>query len=284
MAASIADPTAASAQTLEDVEIDLLLEGMFRYFGHDFRGYRRKLLRERLRALMRDAGLATISALQERILHDRMMRDLLLRTLSSRRNTLFDDAEYFHALRTVAVPLLRSCPSPRIWIAECLSAEEVCSLAILLTEERLYDRTQIFVTAANETVLREAKQGTFALDRLPQYAENYRRSGGRAELADYVDRGGGQAMFSEAIRSNITWAHYNLATDASFNEFQLIVCRHALSDFDMPLQRRTLQLFYDSMPLFGILSVGERIAIAGPPFVVCYKTLFEQHGLYRRVV
>lgn len=284
MAASIADPTAAGAQTLEDVEIDLLLEGMFRYFGHDFRGYRREPLRERLRALMRDAGLATISALQERILHDRTMRDLLLRALSSRRSALFDDAEYFHALRTVAVPLLRSCPSPRIWIAECLSAEEVCSLAILLDEERLYDRTQIFATAANETVLREAKQGVFALDRLPQYAENYRRSGGRAELADYVDRSGGQGMFSEKIRGNVTWAQYNLATDASFNEFQLIVCRHALSDFDIQLQRRTLQLFYDSMPLFGILSVGERTTIAGPPFVVCYKTLSEQHGLYRRVV
>jgi chemotaxis protein methyltransferase CheR len=91
-------------------------------------------------------------------------------------------------------------------------------------------------------------------------------------------------MFSEKIRGNITWAQYNLATDASFNEFQLIVCRHALSDFDVPLQRRTLQLFRDSMPLFGILSVGERAAMAGPPFAVCYKTLSEQHGLYRRVV
>jgi len=284
MAASIADPMAAGAQTLEDVEIDLLLEGMFRCFGHDFRGYRREPLRERLRTLMRDTGLATISALQERILHDRTTRDFLLRALSSRRSALFDDAEYFHALRTVAVPLLRSCPSPRIWIAECLSAEEVCSLAILLAEERLYDRTQIFATAANETVLREAKKGVFALDRLSQYAENYRRSGGRAELADYVDTGGGQGTFSEKIRDNVTWAQYNLATDASFNEFQLIVCRHALSDFDISLQRRTLQLFYDSMPLFGILSVGERTAIAGPPFVVCYKTLSAQHGLYRRVV
>ncbi len=284
MAVSIADPAATDVQTLEDVEIDLLLEGVFRHFGHDFRGYRRELLRERLRALMRNAGLPTISALQERILHDRMAREGLLRALSSRRSGLFDDAEYFHALRTVVVPLLRSCPSPRIWIAECLSAEEVCSLAILLAEEQLYDRTQIFATTANETVLQEAKQGAFELDRLPQYAENYRRSGGRTQLVDYVGRSGGRGMFSEQIRDNITWAQYNLATDASFNEFQLIVCRHALSDFGVPLQRRTLQLFYDSMPLFGILSVGEKTAIAEPPFVICYKTLFEQYGLYRRVV
>jgi chemotaxis protein methyltransferase CheR len=233
---------------------------------------------------MQDAGLATISALQERILHDVTARDLMLRALGSRPGNLFDDADYFHALRTVAVPLLRSCPSPRIWIAECLSAEEVCSLAILLAEEQLHDRTQIYATAANEAVLQEAKQGAFPLDRLSQYAENYRRSGGKEELADYIDRGGGQGMFSKEIRGNITWAQYNLATDASFNEFQLIICRHALSDFDMPLQRRTLQLFHDSMPLFGILSVSEGTAIAGPPFVVCYKTLSEQHGLYRRVV
>jgi chemotaxis protein methyltransferase CheR len=284
MAASLADSTAADMQTLEDVEIDLLLEGVFRYFGHDFRGYRRELLRERLRALMRNARLPTISALQERILHDRAMRDHFLHALASRRGALFDDADYFHALRNVAVPLLRSCPSPRIWIAECLSSEEVCSLAILLAEEQLYDRTQIFATAANEAVLQEAKLGAFELDRLPQYAENYRRSGGRTQLADYVGRSGEQGMFSEAIRGNVTWAQYNLATDASFNEFQLIVCRHALSDFGASLQRRTLQLFHDSMPLFGILSVGEKTAIAAPPFVVCYKTLSEQHGLYRRVV
>lgn len=217
-------------------------------------------------------------------MHDRTAADDLLRALSMRRSALFDDAEYFHVLRTVVVPLLRSCPSPRIWIAECLSAEEVCSLSILLAEEQLYDKTQIFATAANDALLDEAKRGVFQLDLLPLYAENYRKSGGRASLDDYVSRAGARGIFSADILGNVTWAQYNLATDASFNEFQLIVCRRALSDFGASLRHRALQLFYDSMPLFGILSVDEKSALATPPFVICYKTLSEQHGLYRRVV
>jgi chemotaxis protein methyltransferase CheR len=284
MVVSIDDAAASDARALEELEIDLLLEGVFRRFGYDFRGYRRAPLRARLLALMQHAGVRTISALQDRVMHDRAATNDLLRALSMRRTALFDDAEYFRALRTVVVPLLRSCPSPRIWIAECLSAEEVCSLSILLAEEQLYDKTQIFATAANDMLLDEAKQGVFALDLLPLYAENYRKSGGGANLDDYVGRAGTQGVFSADIRSNVTWAQYNLATDASFNEFQLIVCRRALSDFGGSLQHRALQLFYDSMPLFGILSMDENPALATPPFVICYKTLSEEHGLYRRVV
>jgi chemotaxis protein methyltransferase CheR len=284
MVVSVDDSAASDARALEELEIDLLLEGVFRRFGYDFRGYRRAPLRARLLALMQHAGVQTISALQDRVMHDRAATDGLLRALSMRRTALFDDAEYFRVLRTVLVPLLRSCPSPRIWIAECMSAEEVCSLSILLAEEQLYDKTQIFATAANDTLLDEAKRGVFALDLLPLYAENYRKSGGSESLDDYVGRDGAQGVFSADIRSNVTWAQYNLATDASFNEFQLIVCRRALSDFGASLQHRALQLFYDSMPLFGILSVDEKPALATPPFVICYKTLSEEHGLYRRVV
>jgi chemotaxis protein methyltransferase CheR len=284
MVVSLDESAASDARALEELEIDLLLEGVFRRFGYDFRGYRRAPLRARLLALMQHVGVQTISALQDRVMHDRTVTDDLLRALSMRRTALFDDAEYFRALRTAVVPLLRSCPSPRIWVAECLSAEEVCSLSILLAEEQLYDKTQIFATAANDTLLDEAKQGVFELDLLPLYAENYRKSGGSASLDDYVGRAGAQGVFSADIRSNVTWAQYNLATDASFNEFQLVVCRRALSDFGASLQHRALQLFYDSMPLFGILSVDEKPALATPPFVICYKTLSEEHGLYRRVV
>jgi chemotaxis protein methyltransferase CheR len=284
MVVSLDESAASDARALQELEIDLLLEGVSRRFGYDFRGYRRAPLRDRLLALMQHVGVQTISALQDRVMHERSVTDALLRALSMRHTALFDDAEYFRALRTVVVPLLRSCPSPRIWIAECLSAEEVCSLSILLAEEQLYDKTQIFATAANDTLLDEAKQGVFELDLLPLYADNYRKSGGTASLDDYVGRAGAQGVFSADIRSNVTWAQYNLATDASFNEFQLIVCRRALSDFGASLQHRALQLFYDSMPLFGILSVDEKPALAMPPFVICYKTLSEEHGLYRRVV
>ncbi len=272
------------AQSVENLEIDLLLEGIARRFGHDFRGYQRAPLRTRLHALMRDAGVATVSALQERVLHDAATGDALLRALAARPAALFDDPAYFRALREVMVPWLRSCPSPRVWVAECVSVEEVCALSILLAEEGLHDRTQVFATAENEALLREASSGGFALDRLPQYAQNYRDSGGRADLADYYYcEDGGRAVFSAQLRSNITWAQYSLATDASFNEFQVIVCRRALPDFGARLQRRTLQLFYDSMPLFGILGVGRSDGLDTMPFALRYKAISTQRGLYRRV-
>lgn len=270
-------------QSVEDLEIDLLLEGVYRRFGQDFRGYRRESVRHRLHALMRGAGLKTVSSLQDRVMHDASASDLLLRALTMQPAGLFDDPGYFHALRQAMVPWLRSCPSPRVWVAECVAAEEVCALAILLAEEGLHEKTQIFATAANESLLEEAKAGEFALDRWSEYTENYRKCGGRANFADYCSKAHGKAVFSTELRSNVTWAQYSLATDASFNEFQLIVCRNALSDFGVALSRRTLQLFYDSMPLFGILSVRGDDGLNAAPFVSRYKAIAEAQGLYRRV-
>ena len=270
-------------QSIEDLEIDLLLEGVYRRFGQDFRGYRRDSVKHRLHALMRGAGLKTVSALQERVMHDAAASKLLLRAMSIQPTGLFDDPAYFQALREVMVPWLRSCPSSRIWVAECVSPEDVCALAILLAEEGLYDKTQIFATAANESLLDEAKAGKFALDRWPEYAENYRKCGGRADFDDYCHEAHGKAEFSAELRANVTWAQYSLATDASFNEFQLIVCRNALSEFGTALHRRTLQLFYDSMPLFGILSVDNDEGLNAAPFVSRYKAIAEEQGLYRRV-
>ena len=270
-------------QTVEDLEIDLLLEGVYRRFGQDFRGYRRESVRQRLHALMRGAGLKTVSSLQDRVMHDDAASEVLLRALSIQPAALFDDPAYFHALREVMVPWLRSCPSPRIWVAECVAPEEVCALSILLAEEGLHDKTQIFATAANESLLEDAKAGEFPLERWPEYAENYRKCGGRADFADYCGETHGKGVFSAALRANVTWAQYSLATDASFNEFQLIVCRNALSDFGAALHRRTLQLFYDSMPLFGILSVGSDDGLNAAPFVSRYKAIAEGQGIYRRV-
>ncbi len=271
-------------QNVEDLEIDLLLEGVYRLFGQDFRGYRRDSIRHRLHTLMRGAGLKTVSSLQDKVMHDPAAGEVLLRALSMQPAALFDDPAYFHALRDVTVPWLRSCPSSRIWVAECVAPEEVCALAIFLAEEGLYDRTQIFATAANESLLEEARAGEFALDRWPEYAENYRKCGGKSDFARYCHEDHGKGVFSKELRANVTWAQYSLATDASFNEFQLIVCRNALSDFGSALYRRTLQLFYDSMPVFGILSVDSDEGLNAAPFVSRYKAIAEGQGLYRRVV
>lgn len=275
---------ADDTQVIEDLEIDLLLEGVFRRFDHDFRGYQREPVRAKLHALMEQAGVRTVSALQERVMHDGHWAAMLLRALSMKPRGLFDDPEYFQALRDVLIPWLRSCPSPRIWVAECVSAEEVCALSIVLLEEGLYEKTQIFATAANENLLREASEGSFDIAKLAQYERNYRDSGGKAELSRYCGWQEDRVMFSRELLSNVTWAQYSLATDASFNEFQLIVCRQVLADFGTPLQRRALQLFYDSMPLFGLLSIDRNEVLGAAPFVSRYKPVVEEQGLYRRMV
>jgi chemotaxis protein methyltransferase CheR len=196
---------------------------------------------------------------------------------------LFDDPAYFRALRVAMVPWLRSCPSPKLWLAECVCAEEACALAILLAEEGLLERTQIFATAQNETLLQEAGSGGFALECLPEYRCNYQASGGKAALDDYCSEQDGRLVFSAQLRSNITWAQYSLATDASFNEFQMILCRYALPGFGGALRRRALQLFHDSMPLFGLLGIGGPEGLDVAPFTARYQAISAEQGLYRRV-
>jgi chemotaxis protein methyltransferase CheR len=270
-------------QVVEELEIDLLLEGVFQRFGYDFRGYQRGPLRSKVRHLMQMGGLETVSGLQEKVMHDNAASAAFLRALSVRPAGLFDDPGHCLALRVALGPWLRSCPSPKVWIAECGSVEQAGTLAILLAEEHLYSKTRIFATVANEGLLRDARKGSFALDRFSEYEENYRHSGGQQKLADYCVEDNGRMYFRAEVLSNITWAQYNLATDASFNEFELIVCRSALGDFGPALRRRALQLFHESLPLFGILSVDEKSGLEDSAFGGRFQSISAECGLYRRI-
>jgi chemotaxis protein methyltransferase CheR len=270
-------------QAVESLEIDLLLEGVYRRFGLDYRGYRREAVRRKLHAQMQQEATLTVSGLQEKVMHDPAACERLLHSLGSRPASLFGDVDYVRSLREVMVPWLRSCASPRVWVAECASAEEVCGLAILLEEEGLRDKTQIFATAASEEVLNEARACRFPGERMEEYAENYRRAGGRGELSRYIGMRGRESVFADDLRSNVVWAQYSLATDASFNEFQLITCRGAMAEFGSALRNRTLQLFHDSMPLFGLLSVELEKEADLASFGRCYRPLDAGRGLYRRM-
>jgi chemotaxis protein methyltransferase CheR len=270
-------------QAVEELEIDLLLEGVFQRFGYDFRGYQREPLKRKLYHLMQSDGLKTVSALQDRVMHDDAACDALLCALSATPVALFDDPGHFLALRDALGPWLRSCPSPKVWIAECASVEEAGTLAILLAEEQLYSKTRIFATLANETLLRDARRGNLALERFDEYEENYRRSGGRKSLAEYCVEDNGRMFFRPEVLSNVTWAQYNLATDTSFNEFELIVCRRTLGDFGPALRRRALQLFRESLPLFGMLSVDDNSELEDATFAGHFRTVSAESGLYRRI-
>lgn len=270
----------SNPQALESLETGLLLEAVFQRFGLDFRHFRSEVLRSRLNALLPAAGVRTLSALQEKVLHDPDGIGLFLKAMF-RRSSLFADGGHMSALRAAMAPWLRSCPAPKVWIADCACPEDVYSLAILLEEEGVHDRTTLFATAPHDALLDTARQASFEAECLSEYEENYRLGGGARSLRDYCEQRDGKYVFADGLREKVVFAQYNLATDASFNEFELIYCPSSLDDFDDPLRHRVLQLFHDSLPLFGMLNAADAEGIA--PFHAHYKAVSAQHGIYRRI-
>lgn len=268
---------------IERLETDLLLEGLYQAHGADFRGYARASLGQKLQAVMQANGIATISALQDQVLRSPAQAEALVRALSLRPAGLFDDAAGAGQLRKTLCPYLRSCPLPKIWIAESTSAEDVFALVILLMEEGVYDKTLIFVTAADEALLAETRVGAFPAERMARYDASYRASGGAGALADYCERRDDTMVFAPPLRRNLIWAQYNLVTDRSFNEFQFISCRRVLPEFGPSLRRRSLQLFADSLSQFGILGVDVAEDLDAAQMAMQFQTVSREHGLYRRI-
>lgn len=266
----------------EELEIELLLEALLQRFGYDFRAYDRPTLRRKLHQVMLARGLHTVSALQDRVLHDPGAGAALLRALSVQPAALFDDPEHARQLRVVLASCLRASAVPKVWLAECAGPHEAWSLAILLAEEQLHLRTEIFATLANEEMLAAASLASFPAERMEQYQESYYKSGGTGRLADYFDVSDGRATLQESLSNRITWAQYNMVTDASFNEFQMIVCQRALPDFGPLLRQRVLRLFHDSLSLFGVLGLDREIA-EGDPLAESYQAVFPHQPWYKRI-
>ncbi len=267
----------------ETVEIDLLLEAVYRFYGFDFRQYARASLRRRLYRRVALEGLTSLTGLLERLLHDAACMERLLLDLSINVTAMFRDPTFFHAFRTNVVPLLRTHPFIRIWSAGCSTGEETYSLAILLMEEGLYDRTRIYATDINEAVLQQARQAVFPLEKMREYTENYVAGGGTHAFSEYYTAGYEGAQFDRRLSDNIVFARHNLATDRSFNEFQVIVCRNVMIYFDTQLQNRVHGLFHESLQRFGVLALGPKESLAFTPHVDAYDVLDQREKLYRKV-
>jgi chemotaxis protein methyltransferase CheR len=266
----------------ERLEIELLLEGVFRQYGFDFRSYAFASIRRRLWKHMTAAGLRTISALQEQVLHDPAAMDRLLLDLSVNVTAMYRDPGFYRALRQEVVPRLRTYPFIRVWHAGCSTGEEVVSMAILLEEEGLYERARIYATDINEVVLQQARTGIFPLDRMQEYTENYIRAGGARSFSEYYTARYDGALFSPALLANVVFSQHNLATDRSFAEFNVIICRNVLIYFDRTLQARVHALFYESLATFGVLGLGSKESLRLSPFEACYEPLGTSR-LYRKV-
>jgi chemotaxis protein methyltransferase CheR len=268
---------------LEDIEIALLLEGIYRRYGFDFREYAAASLRRRLWRRAHAERLQTLSGLQEKLLHDSACMERLLLDLSINVTAMFRDPTFYVAFREKVVPQLRTYPFTRIWVAGCSSGEEVYSLAILLHEEGLYERARIYATDINESVLERARAGVFPLDKMQDYTQNYIRAGGTRAFSEYYLAAYDGAQFQRALVENVVFAQHNLVSDRSFNEFNVIVCRNVMIYFDRVLQGRVHGLFYESLANFGVLALGHKEAIQFSPYEDRYEVLDPVEKLYRKV-
>jgi chemotaxis protein methyltransferase CheR len=272
---------AAPGPTLEDIEVGLLLEGVYRHHGYDFRDYSMASLRRRVRQFLGDEGLATVSGLQERVLHDPRCLQRFVLALSVNVTSMFRDPAFYRALRERVVPLLRTYPKVRIWHAGCSTGEEVYSFAIVLEEEGLYERSHIYATDMNEPVLARAAAGEVPLRGMRENTANYIRSGGRRSFASFYTAAGDRAVLQPALRRNMVFAQHNLVTDGTFNEFNVVLCRNVLIYFNRPLQDRVHRLFYQSLVRFGFLCLGAKETVQFTAHEPAYEDLGER--IYRKV-
>jgi chemotaxis protein methyltransferase CheR len=268
---------------IEDVEVDLLLDAVYRLRGFDFRDYARASLRRRIQNRLQAEKVDTTTRLLDKILHDASCMERLIMGLSVNVSAMFRDPGFFRALRAQVFPLLRTWPYIRIWQAGCSMGEEVYSLAIMLAEEGLIRRCRIYATDINERVLEKAREGIYPLDRMQKYTQDYLQTGGTCSFSEYYTAAYDNAIFTPALREQIVFAQHNLVTDGPFNEFHLILCRNVMIYFNRRLQDRVHHLLYLSLANFGVLGLGAKETLSLTPLEDRYEELDARHRLYRRI-
>jgi len=274
---------AESCDELEEIEIHLLLEGIYRYCGFDFRNYVSSSIRRRIWYRIRAERLRNVSSLQEKVLHDPCVMKRLLSDFSIHISEMFRDPLFFKSFRKNVIPLLQELPFVRIWHAGCSTGEEVYSMAIILHEEGLYHKTKIYATDMNEDLINKAKNGIYPLAKTQAYQKNYQLAGGIKEFAEFFEVRSDKAVFHPFLKQNVVFAQHNLATDHSFNEFHVIICRNVMIYFDRVLQDRVHGLFYESLCTSGILGLGNKEDIAFNNHSHCYEAFDSEQKIYRKV-
>lgn len=266
---------------LEDLR--LLLETVHDRAGVDFRGYAYSSLRRRVARAVADAGAQNITGLHQRLKSDDALLLALIRVLTVHTTAMFRDPAFFRVFREKVVPVLRTYPFIRLWVAGCSTGEEVYSLSILLREEGLADRSRIYATDLSDTVLDRARAGIFPLAAMQEYSSNYQASGGKVPFSDYFTADTESVIFRRQLRDNVVFGTHNLVSDASFNEFHVILCRNVMIYFRRELQERVHKLFYDSLVTYGYLGLGRSEAVRFTAQAQAYEPLSGRERLFRKI-
>lgn len=264
------------------LEIRLLLEAIYSLSGFDFRRYNENSIERRIEHRMRIHNISTITRLTEAIIHDEMMLNNLINDFSISVTEMFRNPTFFKSISEHVIPHLRKLEQIRIWHAGCATGEEVYSMAIVLQEEGLLDRTVIYATDMNEAVLEKAQQGAYPLKKMQAYTRNYILTGGNESFSQYYKTDDHFAYMKPFLQERITFAQHNLATDYSFQEFDMIICRNVLIYFKPELQNDVQQLFYDSLAPNGFLGLGDKETLQFTQFATKYDTIHAEERIYQK--
>lgn len=271
-----------NSNNLDLVEMHLLLEGIYRVYGHDFRDYSEASLRRRLIHWLSEVGFSTFSEAQFRVLRDRNMLDSLISGITVNVSEMFRDPPFFKSLREEVIPLLKTYPFVKIWHAGCSTGEEAYSMAIMLNEEGMHGRYLIYATDINEDILSRAQAGIFPMGEMQRYTKNYLKSGGTCSFADYYTARYDGALLSPSLRDNIVFSTHNLATDADFSEMHLILCRNVMIYFKAKLKERALGLFDKCLIPGGFLCLGTKETLEHRGIAGRYTETIHPLRIYRK--
>lgn len=266
-----------------NLEIDLLLEAIYRLSGYDFRQYNRSSISRRIFNRMRINSIPTISRVQEKVIHDQEFLEQLLNDFSINVTEMFRNPSFFKAFREKVIPALREYQEIRIWHAGCATGEEVYSMAILLQEEGLIDKAVIYATDMNEQVLEKAKKGVFPIHKMQAYTKNYMLAGGAHAFSEYYKTDYQYAYFHPTLLKNIIFAQHNLVTDQSFNEFHVVLCRNVLIYFSPQLQSQVHHLFYESLSDKGFLCLGDKETLRFEEVISNYREVVGNERIYQKI-
>ncbi len=269
---------------LQNIETEALLQIIFQRYGYDFRDYNKAHVKRRILHRVAQTGLTSISQLQHKVLHDEAFFDVILKDLSINVTEMYRDPSFYKQMRQEVIPLLKTYPYLKIWHAGCATGEEVYSFAILLQEEGLYDRSQIYATDFNPLVLDIAKKGIYPVSRIKEYTANYQLSGGTQSFSDYYVARYDSVILDQELKKNIVFAEHNLVTDSVFAEVNLIICRNVLIYFNKVLQNKVLHLFTNSLVKGGYLGLGSKENLMFTEVFDQYTVIDNKEKIYKKKV
>lgn len=270
------------AEEITDTDLTSILETVYEEYGYDFRNYSRAHVKRRINNRLSIAGIHSGKEAAQRIRKDKVFATCFLQDLSITVTEMFRDPDFYRSLRERVIPVLRTYPFIKIWHAGCATGQEAYSMAILLQEEGLYDRTTIYATDFNQDALNQAKAGIFSSKLMKEYTANYQLAGGMESFADYYTSSYEMAIMNQNLKKNIVWANHNLVTDSVFAEVNLILCRNVMIYFDKELQKHVHDLFHASLIKGGILCLGSKESLRFGHHEDSYMEVDKEQKIYKK--